>query len=100
MPRSFQSMGALTNGVVSCWLRQSMNGKKYLSWWCGCALMLSSILAGWAQPSVVSPEKAPSMRKTVVVLGDSLAAGYGVDPSEAYPTLLQEKIDATGLNFI
>jgi acyl-CoA thioesterase I len=38
-------------------------------------------------------------RKTVVVLGNSLASGYGLDPSEAFPALLQEKIDAAGLDF-
>lgn len=31
--------------------------------------------------------------KRIVVLGDSIAAGYGVDPDEAYPALLQRKID-------
>jgi acyl-CoA thioesterase-1 len=40
-----------------------------------------------------------SGRKTVVVLGDSLAAGFGVEPSEAFPALLQEKIKAAGLNY-
>jgi acyl-CoA thioesterase-1 len=39
--------------------------------------------------------EAPA-RKVVVVLGDSLAAGYGVKPEEAYPALLQKKIDAAG----
>lgn len=38
-------------------------------------------------------------RKTVVVLGDSIAAGYGVDPSEAFPALLQKKVDAAGLPY-
>src|SRR5690242_7438126 len=38
-------------------------------------------------------------RRTVVVLGDSLAAGYGLDPSQAFPALLQKKVDATGLKF-
>ena len=38
-------------------------------------------------------------RPAVLVLGDSLAAGYGVDPNEAYPALLQGKIDTAGLNF-
>ena len=61
--------------------------------------MVFTVLTGWAQPSVVPPEKPASARKTVVVLGDSLAAGYGVDPSEAYPALLQEKIDSAGWNF-
>jgi len=75
-----------------------MNWKRNLSWWCGCALGLFSVLEGRAQPSTGPAEKAPA-RKTVVVLGDSLAAGYGVDPSEAFPALLQEKIDSAGQNF-
>ena len=37
--------------------------------------------------------------KTVVVLGDSLAAGYGVEPQEAFPALLQQKVDAAGLKW-
>jgi acyl-CoA thioesterase I len=79
-----------------------MNGKKHfrrLAFWCGCALILAGVMAAWAQPSAVAPGKAEVARKTVVVLGDSIAAGLGVDPSEAYPALLQEKIDAAGLNF-
>jgi acyl-CoA thioesterase-1 len=35
--------------------------------------------------------------RTLVFLGDSLTAGYGVDPDEAYPALIQRKIDAAGL---
>ncbi|HZW64125.1 MAG TPA: arylesterase, partial [Hanamia sp.] len=31
--------------------------------------------------------------------GNSLTAGYGVDPSEAYPALIQEKIDSLHLNY-
>ncbi len=33
----------------------------------------------------------------VVVLGDSLTAGYGVRSTEAYPALLQREIDSAGL---
>lgn len=35
--------------------------------------------------------------KTMVFFGDSLTAGYGVDPDEAYPALIQKKIDEAGL---
>ncbi len=38
--------------------------------------------------------------KRVVVLGDSLAAGYGVDAEEAYPALLQQKVEAAQLPFV
>lgn len=36
-------------------------------------------------------------KKRVVILGDSITAGYGLDPGEAYPALLQKKIDAAAL---
>jgi acyl-CoA thioesterase-1 len=39
-------------------------------------------------------------RQTIVVLGDSLAAGYGLDLSEAFPALLQMKVDEAGLKFL
>ena len=38
-------------------------------------------------------------RGRIVFLGTSLTAGLGVDQSEAYPALLQRKIDSAGLPF-
>lgn len=38
-------------------------------------------------------------KKRVVILGDSITAGYGLDPQQAYPALLQAKIDAAGLPY-
>ena len=35
----------------------------------------------------------------MLCLGDSLTAGYGLDPSQAYPALLQKKIDTLGWKF-
>ena len=35
----------------------------------------------------------------VVFLGDSLTAGYGLDPDQAYPALIQRKIDEAGLRY-
>jgi acyl-CoA thioesterase-1 len=35
--------------------------------------------------------------RTVLFFGDSLTAGYGVEPDEAYPALIQRKIDQAGL---
>jgi acyl-CoA thioesterase-1 len=57
----------------------------------GCALL-------WAADPAL-PDAAKPPRRTVVVLGDSLAAGFGVEPKEAYPALLQQKVDAAGLPF-
>jgi acyl-CoA thioesterase I len=37
--------------------------------------------------------------KTIIFFGDSLTAGYGLDPSQAFPALIQEKINARGWKF-
>src|SRR5688572_23806391 len=49
---------------------------------------------GGAEVAGAKPEPG-----NILVFGDSLAAGYGLDPSEAFPAILQKKIDAAGLNF-
>ena len=35
----------------------------------------------------------------VLFLGTSLTAGYGIDPQQAYPALIQQKIDSAGLDY-
>jgi len=65
---------------------------------CGIALSLcffsSTIFAeAPAPPTTVAPAR------TVVFLGDSLTAGLGVQPTEAFPALVGEKIHAAGLPF-
>jgi acyl-CoA thioesterase-1 len=37
--------------------------------------------------------------KTILFFGNSLTAGYGVDPSEAFPALIQNKIDSLKLGY-
>jgi acyl-CoA thioesterase-1 len=37
--------------------------------------------------------------KTILFLGDSITAGYGIDPSEAFPARIQQRIDARGWSF-
>lgn len=39
---------------------------------------------------------SPADGKTIVILGDSLAAGLGVDYDQAFPELLQKDVDAAG----
>jgi len=38
-------------------------------------------------------------RPRIVFLGDSLTAGYGLDASEAYPSLIQDRLRLAGLDF-
>jgi acyl-CoA thioesterase I len=37
--------------------------------------------------------------RVILFFGDSVTAGYGLSPEEAYPALIQKKIDAEGLNY-
>jgi acyl-CoA thioesterase-1 len=64
-------------------------------------LMLATTLATaggalWAQDA---PDATGAGKKRIVVLGDSITAGYGLDPQEAYPALLQKKVDAASLPY-
>ena len=54
--------------------------------------------ASLSQPFAAAETIKPP-RQSIVVLGDSLAAGYGIDATAAYPALLQQKIDKANLNF-
>ena len=61
-------------------------------------LIIAGVLSLHA--TVGSETPAPGTeRRTIVVLGDSLASGYGIDPAEAYPAVLQKEIDEAGLKF-
>lgn len=45
-------------------------------------------------------QEAPQPQaKTVLFFGDSLTAGYGLDPAQAFPALIQAKITARGWDF-
>jgi len=56
----------------------------------------ATVLAVW---SAASPAWAASPPRVVMFLGDSLTSGYGLEPSQAFPALIQKKIDARGWNF-
>jgi acyl-CoA thioesterase-1 len=56
----------------------------------GCLLLFG--LASGLAAAVPEP-------KTVLFLGTSITAGYGLDPSQGFPALIQEKIDERGWNF-
>lgn len=65
------------------------------------------ILAGCGAPAeraadAPGAKDTPSVaeaRRTVLMVGTSLTAGYGLDPADAYPARLQEKIDDAHLPF-
>lgn len=62
-----------------------------------CRALLPAIVCGTA---VFAQENPPGGgTKTIVFLGDSLSAGSGVKPREAFPVLVSEKIKERGLPF-
>jgi len=53
-----------------------------------------------ANEPVTNSSPAIAGRGRIVILGDSITAGFGLDdPNQAYPALLQQKIDAAGLPY-
>lgn len=46
------------------------------------------------------PASPGDPRGRIVFLGTSLTAGLGLDPSQAYPALIQQKIDSAGLPYV
>jgi acyl-CoA thioesterase-1 len=54
-----------------------------------------------ASASAAGPEPAAAAdnRPRVVFLGDSITAGLGLEPAQAYPTLIQQKVDAESLGY-
>lgn len=43
--------------------------------------------------------KPATNTQTILFFGNSLSAGYGVEPPEAFPALIQEKIDSLNLSY-
>lgn len=78
------------------WVRRSNH------WgWVACSLLLGCSQA--KQPPPEAPAKdipaTVDSRPVVLFVGTSLTAGRGLDPAEAYPALIQAKIDSAALAF-
>jgi len=74
-----QRLGA---GLFACWLFAA----------CGAE-------ASRADPETRQAASAEDARPIVLFLGTSLTAGLGVSPEEAYPALIERKIDSAGYEF-
>lgn len=57
----------------------------------------SSAPAGTAAPAAEA--SAPSGKKRILFFGNSLTAGMGLDPEEAFPALIGQKLDSAKLNY-
>jgi len=69
--------------------------------WIG--LWLVALLGCGSDPgergSAEPPPRAEGTRGRIVFLGTSLTAGLGVDPESAYPAVIQQKLDSSGLPY-
>lgn len=52
-----------------------------------------------AKDSTAANEKSNTSTKNILFFGTSLTAGLGLDPSEAYPALIQNRIDSLKLPY-
>lgn len=60
-------------------------------------LLCVLLLVGCEHPRPVTPVTTPTPQlPAVLAFGDSLTAGYGVDPEQAWPALLERKLQAGG----
>ena len=59
----------------------------------------SALISILCAPAAAGAAPSPSQMKTILVLGNSLSAGFGLKSSQAYPALLAKKLRAAGLNF-
>jgi acyl-CoA thioesterase-1 len=66
-------------------------------------VMAALTLAACDEPpqKTAAPEQAPApvVEGTIVCMGNSLTAGYGLDEAEAYPSLLAERLRADGYRY-
>jgi len=53
-----------------------------------------------ATPAAAAPAATPAAtKKRLLFFGNSLTAGYGVEPEHAFPALIGQKIDSLGLDY-
>ncbi|TDU70919.1 acyl-CoA thioesterase-1 [Prosthecobacter fusiformis] len=64
--------------------------------WLVFGLLMAASFGGKA---TLLAQAAGEGKKRIVILGDSITAGYGLERDEAYPALLQKKADAEGLAY-
>jgi acyl-CoA thioesterase-1 len=70
---------------------------------CKAIVIIGSFFMMWLSgQSQIKKQQAPGtykVRENIVFFGNSLTAGYGVDPSEAFPSLIQAKINSLKLPY-
>lgn len=67
--------------------------------WRSRAAIFAFLAAFFSVPTGAAPRRDPSSVITIVALGDSLTAGFGLSRKQAWPALVAEKMRAAGYQF-
>lgn len=66
---------------------------------CGETSKVSEEKENQSKDQTISEEKEKTSNDVILCFGNSLTEGYGLKPEEAYPALLQKKVDDAGYNY-
>ncbi|QHV96067.1 arylesterase [Spirosoma endbachense] len=70
------------------------------AWGCGSSDSKTESASTTSASKSAETKSATTAKKPIVLFyGNSLTAGYGVEPSQAFPALVGQKIDSAGLNY-
>lgn len=85
----------LAGSLISGWLLLSVVAG------CGSSDTKTGSATETTTPATTSAPQtaATSTKKTILFYGNSLTAGYGVEPTQAFPALVGKKIDSVGLGY-
>ncbi len=85
----------LAGSLISGWLLLSVVAG------CGSSDTKTGSATETTAPATTSAPQtaATSTKKTILFYGNSLTAGYGVEPTQAFPALVGKKIDSVGLGY-
>ncbi|GAB3776440.1 arylesterase [Spirosoma horti] len=67
-------------------------------WGCGSSDTKTAQSTNAAEQTNTKPAST-AKKQTILFYGNSLTAGYGVEPAQAFPALIGQKIDSAGLNY-
>lgn len=65
---------------------------------CGDNKKSATKTAGQKQENTVEDSTVQVASQSILFFGNSLTAGYGLDPKDSFPSLIQQKIDSMGLD--
>jgi acyl-CoA thioesterase I len=86
--------------VEDCMCRNHHYEKYSIAWLTCLVLLVLCLAARAAETPMAQRETGGGLEsKSILFFGDSLTAGFGIDPSQAFPALIQQKINAQGWKF-